>query len=61
MKGYIKLGTHNHTSEHSPCSTLISEELIRFASEKKLEGVVITEHHRLWNKKEIEDLKKKSN
>jgi hypothetical protein len=52
------LETHAHTSRHSSCSGLGPAELVRRCAAKKLQGVIIVEHHFLWKKPELEELKR---
>jgi hypothetical protein len=52
------LETHAHTSRHSSCSGLDPRELVRRCAAKKLQGVIIVEHHFLWKKDELEELKR---
>lgn len=51
------LETHAHTSRHSSCSRLEPSELVRRCAAKKLQGVIIVEHHYLWRQDELEKLK----
>jgi len=51
---------HAHTSRHSRCSGLEPTELIRRAVSKKLQGVVIVEHHYLWSDDEISALRREA-
>jgi 3',5'-nucleoside bisphosphate phosphatase len=47
------LEMHSHTAEHSRCSAIPAAELIRQAFAKGLQGIVFTDHHYLWEDKEI--------
>ena len=49
---------HVHTNRYSSCSHIDPYKLIIKAKEKGLDGIVITEHDKLWSKEEIEELKK---
>ena len=46
---------HLHTYRYSPCSWMSPEELIFRAEEVGLDGIVITEHNKVWRKDEIKD------
>jgi predicted metal-dependent phosphoesterase TrpH len=52
------IDTHIHTNRYSACSILEPHDLVRKAIELGLSGIVITEHHRLWSRREIEALKR---
>lgn len=56
-----RIDHHIHTTQHSPDSILEPEELIERAKAAGLDGVVITEHDRLWDKEELADLASKAN
>jgi hypothetical protein len=49
---------HIHTSRYSACSLIDPYKLVLKAKERGLDGIVITEHDKLWSKAEIEELKK---
>ncbi len=49
---------HIHTNRYSSCSHIDPYKLIIKAKEKGLDGIVITEHDKLWSKEEIAELKK---
>lgn len=49
---------HAHTSRHSPCSLLDPVELVLHVQEKGLQGIILTEHHYLWQEAEIADLRR---
>jgi 3',5'-nucleoside bisphosphate phosphatase len=51
------LEIHNHTSEHSPCSIAKAVTLLRQVYAKGLQGVVITDHHYLWQVAELHSVK----
>lgn len=51
------LELHSHTSDHSKCSKCDPVELVRRIKEKKLQGLVITDHHYLWTEEEIRSLR----
>ena len=54
------LEMHCHTKEHSPCSEISALDLVSKAIAKGLHGVVLTDHHYLWSKGELSDLKQKA-
>lgn len=45
---------HAHTAEHSGCSMIPVRDLIGEAIQRGLEGVVLTDHHHLWDPAELE-------
>jgi thiamine kinase-like enzyme/predicted metal-dependent phosphoesterase TrpH len=51
---------HAHTSRYSPCSHIDAADLVRQAVRKGLQGLIITEHHYLWNAEEIAELRVKA-
>jgi predicted metal-dependent phosphoesterase TrpH len=48
---------HMHTRRYSPDSEIDPFELVRRAKEIGLDGIVITEHDRLWPEEELEELR----
>ncbi|HKB05467.1 MAG TPA: PHP domain-containing protein [Gemmataceae bacterium] len=48
---------HMHTRRYSPDSEIDPFELVRRAKEIELDGIVITEHDRLWPADELEELR----
>jgi predicted metal-dependent phosphoesterase TrpH len=52
----MKFDHHIHTCRHSPDSEIDPLELVEFAREIGLDGVVITEHDYQWLDKELADL-----
>ena len=56
----FKIDHHLHTNRHSPDSFMEPEELIERAKIVGLQGVVITEHDRLWDPEELSELSAKS-
>lgn len=48
---------HLHSSRHSACSAADPGELVRAAAARNLQGVVLTDHHYLWSKEELEALR----
>lgn len=53
----MKFDLHMHTSRYSPDSVIDPFELVRRAVEIGLDGIVITEHDRLWPEHELEVLR----
>ena len=51
-----RIDHHIHTTRHSPDSIIEPEELIERAREAGLDGVVITEHDRIWDPDELDEL-----
>lgn len=51
---------HCHTSKHSTCSIVDPVTLVNLVKKRGLNGIVLTEHHYLWQRDEIAWLKKKS-
>ncbi len=51
---------HCHTSRYSACSTLEPVEMVRRIRRRNLQGVVVTEHYRLWTQEELELLRKEA-
>jgi predicted metal-dependent phosphoesterase TrpH/thiamine kinase-like enzyme len=54
------LEMHCHTAEHSSCSNVSAEDLLRQTYRKGLQGVVITDHHFLWPESELKVLRRKA-
>ncbi|MGD9212719.1 MAG: CehA/McbA family metallohydrolase [Desulfobacteraceae bacterium] len=53
----FRVDLHVHTSRYSPCAeSLHPEKMIIQAKKRKLHGVVITEHDRLWKVEDIQKL-----
>jgi predicted metal-dependent phosphoesterase TrpH len=52
----MKFDHHIHTNRHSPDSDIDPFELVEFAREIGLDGVVITEHDYQWRAQELADL-----
>ena len=50
---------HTHSFPASPCSSVSAEDLIRDAKMIGLDGICLTDHNYLWDRKEIEDLRQK--
>ncbi|MEK7867942.1 MAG: phosphotransferase, partial [Candidatus Omnitrophota bacterium] len=48
---------HCHTSKYSRCSQVSAASLVRQVKKKELQGVIITEHHYLWEEDEIKALR----
>lgn len=53
------LEMHCHTAEHSPCSHVNAASLVKQIFRKGLEGVCFTDHHYLWPKDELQQLRKR--
>ena len=51
---------HCHTSKYSSCSMVDPVKLVQLVMERGLNGIILTEHHYLWQEDEIEWLRKKS-
>ncbi len=43
----MKIDLHCHTAEHSHCSKVYAEDLLRKSCKRGLDGIVITDHHHL--------------
>ena len=56
----MRFDLHMHTARYSPDSVIDPLELIERAREVGLDGIVITEHDRLWPEKELEELRAKA-
>lgn len=52
----FRIDHHIHTTLHSPDSVMEPRELVHRATEVGLDAVVITEHDRLWNERELRAL-----
>lgn len=48
---------HIHTSRHSPDSQLNPFRLVRVAKNLGLQGIVITEHDKIWTQAELDELR----
>jgi 3',5'-nucleoside bisphosphate phosphatase len=48
---------HSHTSEHSRCSRVPAVELVKQVFAKGLQGIVFTDHHYLWNNRELKEVR----
>ena len=55
----MKIDIHCHTSKYSSCSVQTPKEMVETAIKRGLDGIVITEHAILWDKKEIKELQEK--
>lgn len=53
------LDLHVHTTMQSPCSVMSPDELMIAAKKAGLDGVCITEHNRVWNAEQAEELSHK--
>src|SRR5215212_2316262 len=54
----MKFDLHLHTRRYSPDSEIDPFDLVRRAVEIGLDGIVITEHDRLWPEEELEELRR---
>lgn len=54
----MKFDLHMHTRRYSPDSEIDPVDLVRQAREIGLDGIVITEHDRLWPEEELEELRR---
>ena len=54
---FMLLEMHCHTSKYSRCSRAVAASLVRQVKKKELQGVIITEHHYLWEEDEIKALR----
>ena len=53
----MKFDLHMHTRRYSPDSEIDPFDLVRRALEVGLDGIVITEHDRLWPEDELDELR----
>src|SRR2546421_8454770 len=53
----MKFDLHMHTRRYSPDSEIEPFDLVRRAREIGLDGIVITEHDRLWPEAELDELR----
>lgn len=54
----MKFDLHMHTRRYSPDSIIDPFELVKRAQDIGLDGIVITEHDRLWPEEELEELRR---
>src|SRR5262245_9252244 len=54
----MKFDLHMHTSRYSPDSEIDPFDLVRRAREVGLDGIVITEHDRIWPERELDELRR---
>lgn len=52
----MRIDMHIHTSPLSPCSLLAPHDLIQSAVRAGLDGICLTEHQALWDKREVDKL-----
>ena len=52
----MRIDLHVHTVPKSPCSVLDPLDLIKSAVQAGLDGICLTEHQALWEKREVEAL-----
>src|SRR5512135_551044 len=53
------LEMHCHTAEHSECSHVSAADIVQHNFDLDLQGTVLTDHHYLWPREEIEELRRK--
>lgn len=53
----FRIDLHLHTSRYSACSRLPADKLIKQGIKVGLQGIVITEHHHIWDNEELDELK----
>jgi predicted metal-dependent phosphoesterase TrpH len=53
----MKFDLHIHTARHSPDSETDPFDLLRAALDAGLDGIVITEHDRMWTEAELDELR----
>ncbi|MGA6926078.1 MAG: phosphotransferase [Desulfosarcina sp.] len=51
------LEIHSHTSDHSACSSVSATTLVERCYARDLQGLVLTDHHYLWRRSEIDRLR----
>jgi 3',5'-nucleoside bisphosphate phosphatase len=51
---------HCHTAEHSSCSKVAAVELVQRVLAKRLNGLVLTDHHFLWSEPDLEELRRQA-
>lgn len=56
----MRFDLHMHTARYSPDSIIDPYQLLDRAREVGLDGIVITEHDRLWPEKELDELRAKA-
>lgn len=49
---------HAHSSEHSSCSGIPAADLVRQVHAKGLQGIVLTDHHHLWDGDELQAVRR---
>lgn len=49
---------HCHTSEKSACSSVSAVELVRRVQARGLQGIVLTDHHDIWDEAGLADLRR---
>lgn len=57
----MRIDMHLHTSRYSACSRLDADHLVEQAVKAGLDGVVITEHHHVWSRDELDALLEEAN
>ena len=56
----LRIDIHMHTSRYSRCSKMDASKLVRAAVAAGLDGVVITEHHHIWEPEELDALRREA-
>jgi hypothetical protein len=51
---------HAHSAEHSSCSHVGALALVRLIHAKGFQGLILTDHHYLWQSEEIQEMRKDS-
>lgn len=55
---FMLLEMHAHTREHSSCSRIGAEALVKAVIAKGLDGLLLTDHHYQWSGEEVEELRR---
>jgi 3',5'-nucleoside bisphosphate phosphatase len=51
---------HCHTAEHSSCSSVSAVELVQQVYAKRLQGLVLTDHHYVWPDADLAELRRQA-
>lgn len=51
---------HCHTAEKSACSSVPAVELVRRVQTRGLQGIVLTDHHAIWQEDELAELRRQA-
>ena len=57
--GQTVIDLHVHSSPASPCSSISLPELVAEAKKAGLDGICLTDHNYLWERREVEELRQK--